>query len=122
MPHSAKTALIVEPNKTLTVPYAGLPRHVTVFRVTNAPAALQWLSEHTPDLFFLSASFAPSIQVRLLEAFKNSFTNTVIPLVLVIDLSQPLSHIPGTAWGKRLAILHSQQTNTVIADLLKPLV
>jgi hypothetical protein len=121
MSQPAKTALIVEPNKTLLVPYASLPRHVTVFRVASAPAALQWLSGHTPDLFFLSASFAPSIQVRLLEAFKNSFTSTVIPLVLVIDLSQPLSHIPGTTWGKRLAILHSQQTNPVVVDLLKPL-
>lgn len=122
MPHSAKTALIVEPNKTLAVPYSCLPSHVATFRATSAPAALQWLSEHTPDVFFLSASFAPSIQVRLLEAFKNSFTTTVIPLVLVIDLTQPLSHIPGTVWGKNLVILHSHQTDTIVADLLKPFV
>lgn len=122
MPHSTSPslpiALVVEPNESLALPYTALSRQLHLHRVSSVPAALRWLSQHTPDIFFLSTSFSMSLQLQLLEAFKNSFGDKIIPLALVVDVSQPMSSVPGTVWGDKLLILHSRQT-AALKELLR---
>lgn len=100
-------ALVVEPNTSLQKPYSFIDQKLNLTRVTSVKQALQALNKQSFSLFLISASYSPDQTLTLLDAFKNNFQQQVIPLIIVIDLKQPLSTVPGTQWGGRLAILSS---------------
>jgi len=103
-------ALVVEPQQHLAQPYSFLQKRCQLQHYSAVKPALQALSNQQFDLFILSASFQPAQTVKLLEAFKNQFKDQVVPLIIVIDLSQALSAVPGTQWAGKLDILHSQSS------------
>ncbi|KUK79350.1 MAG: hypothetical protein XD95_0453 [Microgenomates bacterium 39_7] len=98
-------ALIVEPNADLKYPYQFLSKKYQLTRVKTVKEAIKTLSSYSFELFIISASFSPEKQVLLLDAFKNCFKDQVIPLVIIVDLSVPLSAIVGTKWSDKVCIL-----------------
>lgn len=120
--HSKKHALIIEPNHKLKEPYETVSSFFNITLVTNLAEARQSLTKLQPDIFFLSSSFSPHLQLEILETLKNACSTKIIPLVFVIDLSQALNQITGTSWGDTLTILHSQQKPATIKTLLKPFI
>jgi hypothetical protein len=102
--------LIIEPNQELTSPYKFFPDNFNIIRLTSTKTAFQKLANQNFSLFVVSTSFSPEKLTTLLEALKNQFTDCVIPLLLVVDLNQPLSCVPGTYWGGKLGLLSSNAT------------
>ncbi len=100
-------ALVVEPNASLQKPYSFIDQKLDLNRVASVKQALQALNKQSFILFLISASYSPDQTLTLLDAFKNNFQQQVIPLIIVVDLNQPLSTVPGTQWGGKLAILSS---------------
>lgn len=99
--------LAVEPNRSLDLPYQFFQSKLELRQVNTVKQAIEQLANNSFQVYSLSASFAPDQQLILLDAFKHSFTNQVIPLLIVVDLSQPVSTIPGTKWSGKLALLPS---------------
>jgi hypothetical protein len=114
--------LAVEPNQQVQQPYQYLGQRLRLQRTPSLFEALSLLDEKKFHLFMVSASFSPDKTLKLLTACKNKFVEQVIPLMIIVDLSQPLSTIPGTHWGGRLGLLHTgasrRQTLTVLDSLL----
>ena len=102
--------LIIEPNSELTSPYQFFPNNFDIIRLTSTKTAFEKLASQDFSLFVVSTSFSPEKLTILLEALKNQFTDRVIPLLLVVDLNQPLSCVPGTYWGGKLGLLPSNAT------------
>lgn len=117
--HPAHTVLIVEPNHSLVEPYCHLPRSYQTFRAASIEQALAKLIDHSPDLVFLSASFAPSKSLLFLEALKNGCLCSLIPLIMVVDLSHRISFLPGTSWGGKFAIIDSSVSQEELYSTLK---
>jgi len=99
--------LIVEPNKKLALPYEYLAGSYKLTRTDSIELALSKLSDVNPDLVFLSATFSISKSIKFLEALKNFSQFNLIPLIIVVDFSHPLSFVPGTSWGGKIAVLDS---------------
>lgn len=121
MTNQLPSILIIEPNPTLKTPYQFLTIY-SVTRVSSFGQLVATLANQPFDLFMLSASFSPSVQLKILETLKNQCLTYIIPLIWVVDFSQPLSSLPGTGWANQLGLLHSQtdraQTLTLIDKLL----
>ena len=117
-----KTAFVVEPNSKLVEFYLGMEQLFNLTVTNSVPQALQKLYEQEPDVFILSTSFSLSLQIKALEAFKNSCKNKIIPLVLVIDLSKPISTIAGISWGNKLHIVNSRQSLKELKQTLEPII
>ena len=100
-------ALIIEPNDSLLVPYAHVHKNFITERQSSIQSALAILAQKHPDIVFISASYSISKIIDILDAVKNKSIETLIPVVFVVDLSHKISHIPGTSWGNKLAILSS---------------
>lgn len=116
------STLVVDPHPQLDSPYSFLQHSCQLKHVQSADQALQAMNQNQFELYIISASYSPEIAVKLLNAFKNSFQTSVIPLIIVVDLNQPLSTITGTHWGGKVGILHSQssqlQTLSLVDELL----
>lgn len=103
-----KSILIVEPNSDLEKPYYFLDQkkfHIT--RVNNSLTASYELQKSNFDLVFLSCSFSNKKILNFLESLKLAGNTRIIPLVLVVDLSQPYSIVPGLTWNNQLSLLSS---------------
>ncbi len=107
MNKSSLTILIIEPNKNLTFPYKFLPKHYHTTRVTTIEAGQNYLAQTLPNAVCLSASFAIEDILTFLETLTRQCYHHLPVLALVIDLTRPVTTIPGTNWGHRLMILHS---------------
>lgn len=101
----AQSALIVEPNAAILEPYSYLPVSLHPLRVENPTDALDVLSTRTPVLCVLSASYPIEQTIVILDALRQSSRTFLIPLVIVVDLSVPVSYIPGTTWGDKVAVI-----------------
>jgi PleD family two-component response regulator len=114
-------ALVAEPNDHLRQPYQHLTHKLDLIQTSSVKTALQALNQNTFSLFIVSTSFAPDQITTLLEALKNSFHDQIIPLILVVDLNQPLSTVPGTEWGGRLGLLASNSNRKLTLATLDTL-
>ncbi|KXK10705.1 MAG: hypothetical protein UZ22_OP11002000636, partial [Microgenomates bacterium OLB23] len=51
-----------------------------------------------------------------------NITDRLIPIVFAIDLSNKISHVPGTTWGGHIEIIHSlnskKQLNSTVSRIL----
>ena len=99
------TILIVEPNEMLEFPYFFLEHLGTVKRVPTIGAALKEVIWNAPSLVFLSASFDPKKSLLLLDTLKDASRFSLIPLIIVVDLTKELSTVLGTSWGGRIAVV-----------------
>ncbi len=105
--HSSDTILIIEPNELLEFPYYYLNRLGTVRRVPTVGAALKEAIWNVPQMVFLSASIDPKKVLVLLDTLKDASRYTLIPLIIVVDLSKEISQILGTSWGGKIAVIDS---------------
>lgn len=115
--------LIIEPNTNLASPYQFLNQNnYQLIKAASLELALNQLKDKLPNLIILSTSFSANKTLHFLESVKNLCTKQLIPLILVVDLNQPVSQILGTHWADKLAILHSasskQETLASVERLL----
>ncbi|MFZ5376275.1 MAG: hypothetical protein ACOZAN_01235 [Patescibacteria group bacterium] len=114
--------LIIEPNDDLVNPYAFFDAQVfNCQRVRSLPSAKQQLKTFNYDLICLSMTFSAQSNLEMLTAIKDSLRDQITPLLFVIDLNQALSIVPGTHWGQKLAILHSDSDKTEFDTSMKQL-
>ncbi len=105
---ASKSILIVEPNSDLEKPYSFLDQKTfKVTRASNSLTASYELQKQNFDLVFLSCSFSNKKILNFLESLKLAGSNQIIPLILVVDLSQPYSIVPGLTWNNQLSLLNS---------------
>ena len=103
-----KSILIVEPNLNQEKPYSFLdPKTFKITRVNNSLDAAYELQKQSFVLVFLSCSFSNKKIINFLESLKEASNTKIIPLVLVVDLSQPYSIVPGLTWNNQLSLLSS---------------
>lgn len=99
------TILIVEPNELLEFPYLFLENLGSVKRVQTVGAALKEVVWNVPSLVFLSASIDPKKSLVLLDTLKDASRFSLIPLIVVVDLSKEISMVLGTSWGGKIAVI-----------------
>ena len=105
---ASKSILIVEPNLDQKKPYSFLDlKTFKITRVNNSLDAAYELQKQSFDLVFLSCSFSNKKILNFLESLKEASSTKIIPLILVVDLSQPYSIVPGLNWNKQLSLLSS---------------
>lgn len=109
LPSAQKSILIVEPNLKQSKPYSLLDQKIfKLTKVTNVLAANAELQKENFDLVFLSCSFSNKKLLSFLESLKQASKSKIIPLILVVDLSQPYSIVPGISWDNKIGLLSSQ--------------
>jgi len=107
-----KSVLVVEPNTSLDQHYAFFDQVAfELTRCNNPSAAREYLEKQKFSLVCLSCSFSNKKMLSLLESVKNASQTSIIPLLLVVDLKQPYSIVPGLTWNGQLALLSSISTS-----------
>ncbi len=101
------TILIVEPNELLKTPYGHLSNLGTVHRVPTVGAAIREIVWNVPAIVFLSASIDPKKSLVLLDTLKDASRYSLIPLIIVVDLTKEISTVLGTSWGGKIAVVDS---------------
>lgn len=94
------------------------------FSFAEKPEALAALiPTEKPDYVFLSSSFSPEQQLALVTALATAMKKSkrIIPLVYLIDWSNPISSVLGTNWSSQVGILHSYSSRSEIIDLFQRL-
>lgn len=116
------TILIVEPNLDLTKPYAFLdPKTFKITRVSSVLTASDELQKQDFSLVFLSCSFSNKKILNFLESLKLVSKKQIIPLLLVVDLNQPYSIVPGLNWDQKIAVLSSESLEEELTAILRRL-
>jgi len=103
----AQTVSIIEPNCKLNLPYDYIPDSYNIVRAPSIEYAVRKLTENNPSIVFMSASFSVAKSIRLLEALKIFSCNSLIPIIIVVDLSNRINFVPGTTWGGKIAVIDS---------------
>lgn len=111
-------ALIIEPNDSVIKPYSYLDEIYEYERCTSVEKGLSIMASKYPDILFLSASFSLSKSLKVLESLKHKSAYGLIPLILVVDLSNRLSGIPGTEWGDKIGILSTLSSSKELHSTL----
>jgi len=116
------TILIVEPNLDLQKPYAFLnSKTFKITRVNSVLTASDELQKQDFSLVFLSCSFSNKKIFNFLESLKLASKKQIIPLLLVVDLNQPYSIVPGLNWDQKIGLLSSQSFEEELVTLLRRL-
>lgn len=114
--------LIVEPNVDLEKPYIFLdPNTFQITKVSNTLTASEELQKQDFNLVFLSCSFSNKKILNFLEALKLASKKQILPLILVVDLNQSYSIVPGLKWDQKIAILSSASTTEELQSVLRRL-
>lgn len=100
--------LIIEQNESLKNPYTFMCDAYDTRRVSSIEKAIVEIHLKPPELVLLSASFTPISTLKLLEALKEVSVFTVIPLLIIVDLSYRISAVLGTSWGGKIAVVDSR--------------
>ena len=110
-----------EPNTRLTNPYLLFPQsyHFSLHR--SLQISFLASSPQVPSFVTVSSSFSPEKIVEFLWQLRNYYDNQIIPVIFVIDWSQPLAQIPGTTWGGKVGVLHSMSSEHEVVATLKRL-
>lgn len=104
--------LIIEPNPQLVTPYSLLTsiyhQPLSLTRVDNLEQSKPAFLSVKPDLVLLSGSFAAVSTLDFLQfMYREMPIGELIPLIWIVDVSQPLSQVLGTAWGGKVSVLSS---------------
>ena len=118
---SQKSILIIEPHLQQRKPYSLLDQKIfKLTMVSNCLVANAELQKENFDLVFLSCSFSNKKLLIFLESLKQASKNKIIPLILVVDLNQPYSIVPGISWDNKISLLSSQSSaKELVASLTK---
>jgi len=111
--------LIVEPNLNLQKPYVFLDsKNFKITRVSDILIASNELQKQDFNFVFLSCSFSNKKILNFLESVKLASKKQIIPLLLVVDLNQPYSIVPGLNWDQKIAVLSSQSFEEELTTIL----
>jgi len=97
--------LIIEPNDSLKKPYTFMYGVYDIRRVSSIARAITEVHLKPPELVLLSASFTPVSTLKLLEVLKEVSVFTIIPLLIIVDLSYRISTVLGISWGGKIAVV-----------------
>ncbi|MBW7955857.1 hypothetical protein H3C66_03935 [Patescibacteria group bacterium] len=91
--------------------------------VSETDHILNEIYERKPDYIFLSASYPPTEQLEKLTSLAQYVRKTrrVVPLIYLIDWTNPLSSVLGTSWSGQVGVLHGYSNNAEIIDLFQRL-
>lgn len=103
--NSILTALVIEPNTQLQVPYKYLDTNYSVHRVSSLRQAHHLLRSIPFDLVLISASLQPLHSLRILEILKEQAKDQLPPVVFVIDFTNRINCLPGTTWLGKIAVV-----------------
>lgn len=109
-PYSSKSILIIETTGCLAIPLTFFPSAYKIESALTVNEARIILQEHSVQLIAFNVSCPEGLMFEVIHMINQTVKDKIIPLLLVIDLSIPLTVIPGTSWGGRLGILHSLST------------
>lgn len=119
----APAILVLEPNQNLTIPYQFLTSTYQLTRLHDPLTLANELSRKQYQLVMLSCSFSSRKLLQLLETINQAHRDTLLPIVLVIDLHQPYSLVPGLNWANKVGLLSSQSdaaaTQLVVRQLIE---
>lgn len=119
---TSSNILIVEPNLNLDKPYVFLDSKVfKITRVSDILTASNELQKQDFNLVFLSCSFSNKKILNFLDSLKQASKKQIIPLILVADLNQPYSIVPGLIWDHKIAVLSSQSSEEELLSNLRRL-
>jgi hypothetical protein len=76
-------------------------------------------TEILPDLVTVSTSFSPEELVDFLWNLKSFAKEQIIPLLFIVNWTQPLSELPGTTWGGKIGILHTLSSPAEVSATLE---
>lgn len=114
-------ALVMDP-KPLSIGQTNLlTRHFRVTYCSSLPHTLQALAVEQPALLIVSSRFAPTKLIQVLEALKERSTQSLIPVIVNLDLSQPTITLPGTRWAGKLGIITSNTSQNEFTALIERL-
>ncbi len=123
MIYSNLDILIIEPNNLLKTPYSYIPSKYKIVRVSSVELASRILINSTPKLAILSASLPLSENLNFLSQLRKSSISFLISLLIIIDLTNRISMVPGTLWGGKISVIDSlipeSDFNTVLSRLYK---
>lgn len=105
---SPLSALIIEPNKTLTVPYKFLSSEYHTTRVATIERGIAELKKVSPNLVMISCSFAAEDILKVLAEITRQSAHHLPKVVMVVDFSHPVSQIVGTQWAGEIEVLSSR--------------
>ncbi len=103
----SQSALVVEPNDDVVLPYRFLENSFLVRRVRKIEVGIQYFKKNSVDILLLSASFSSEETLEMLEVVKNLSTQGLIPLVIVLDWTNPVNFVAGTTWTGKIGVLDS---------------
>lgn len=103
-------ALVMDPHPISKEVATLLENHFRVTHCTSVPLTLQALATQSPSILVVSTRFTPTKLIQVLEAVKERSTDRLIPVLLNLDLTQPMITIPGTRWSGKLGII-TRDTN-----------
>lgn len=116
---TTQSILIVEPNLQLVKPYSFLDKNVyEITRVNNIIDATAKLKKQNFTLVFLSCSFSNKKLINFLESLKEASRKEIIPLILLVDLNQAFSIVPGLNWNQQFALLSSNSSKKELTTTL----
>lgn len=110
--------LIIEPSRTISQPYNHIPASYDITRVTTLKTAFEQLLDNMPSLVFLSASFSTHKTLDFMNELKMTSRIKLIPLLMVVDLTNRINIIPGTFWGSKFGIVHSLSSKQEVESTL----
>ena len=100
--------LIIEANESLKNPYTFMSGVYDTRRISSIERAVIEIGLKPPELVLLSASFAPKGTFKVLEALRETSVFSVIPLLIIVDLSYRISTVLGISWGGKIAVVDSR--------------
>lgn len=112
-------ALVVAPEPELGQVYQVLSQEYQLIHVRSIPLALKHLERRSFEIALLSASFSSSKLLAVLEALKVASHTRLIPVVIMVDLSQRINVVLGTQWGEKIGVLCSLSEKAEIQAVLE---
>ena len=111
-------ALVMDPKPVSADLSILLTRYFQVTHCSSLPQTLQTLAVSQPTLMVISSRFAPTKLIQAFEALKERSTQTLIPVIVSLDLTQPTITLPGTRWAGKLGFISPDTSQDEFAALI----
>lgn len=105
--YTNKSILIIETTGCLAIPLTYFPTAYKIYSAISLHEVKSTLEQHEIDLVVFNVSCPEETMFEILQTVYHYCSEDIIPILLVIDLSTPVTSIPGTTWGDKLGILHT---------------
>lgn len=112
------TMLVIDPEPLTATLQTILAERCELQFCATPSLALQALAVALPSIVIISSRFAPTKHIQILEALKERSTDSLIPIIINLDLNQPTIVLPGTRWAGKLGLITPDTTQAEFTALL----